>query len=103
MEIELRRLQAVINRLFEHAIQTRGVEKVALDAEAYWSIDSDQVYDLAKEPAQLDVGSLSDDWEFASALLDPHCQPLANQFTEVAPLLRRLGEVLGERLAPEGG
>ena len=56
-----------------------------------------------EEPKELDIGSLSDDWEFLSKLLQSENQPVAYQLTQVAPLLRYLGEWLGEDLAKDGG
>ncbi len=46
------------------------------------------------EPNQLDhaVGSLEDDWGFVKKLLDPDRDPVPIQLTEIAPLIRYLGE-----------
>ena len=49
------------------------------------------------------LGIFDDDWEFVSTLLRPEGSPVASQLTEVAPLLRRLGEVLGSELGAKGG
>ncbi len=54
-------------------------------------------------PAQLDVGSLVDDWGFVSSLLEPDASPVAYQLTELAPLLAYVGEKLAVELAGKGG
>jgi hypothetical protein len=96
-------MRQAINRLFDHVIDTRGLNSVNLGVDTYWDIDQEQLYDLNEKPTDFDVGSLTDDWEFARKLLDQDWQPLANQFCEIAPLVRRIGEVLGETLAKRGG
>lgn len=97
MEIELQQLRDVVNRLFDHIITNRKVSKVELGANFHWNImEENGLYNMEKEPTEITVGSLEDDWEFVSGLLKEDTDPVAYQLTEVAPLLRRLGEVLGK-------
>ena len=103
MEIDLLELRSVTLRLLDHLIETRGVACVALDENFYWSVPSDVVFRTETMPAQLDVGSLADDWEFVSALLKPDVSPVAYQLTELAPLLAYIGEKLSVELASRGG
>ena len=102
MQIDLAELKQVIDRLFNHIMETRGVKSFVFEKEYYWNIPSRDVYEI-EEPKELDIGSLSDDWEFLSKLLQSENQPVAYQLTQVAPLLRYLGEWLGEDLAKDGG
>lgn len=92
--INLRELQQLTNRLFDHVIKTRGVEMVELKQDYYWNIPADQLYDVKNDVKQADVGSLYADWEFVQPLTDKETEPVALQFTEVAPLLRYIGEVV---------
>jgi hypothetical protein len=94
--INLRELQQATNRLFDHIIKTKGVESVELRQNFYWSTPTDQFYDVKNNPAQLDIGSLYDDWEFVQSLTRGEAEPVAFQLTEVAPLLRYIGEVVKE-------
>jgi hypothetical protein len=103
MEIDVLQLKIVIDRLFAHVIETRGVGRVDLGSDYYWNVPSTKKYEMSQEPDDLDVGRLSDDWQMISRLLEPSIEPVAFQLTEVAPLLRRLGEVLGAELASRGG
>jgi hypothetical protein len=103
MEIDLKQMKVIVNRLLDHLIETRGVSKVELDRTYYWNIPQDLLYNVCEQPNGLDIGSLSDDWEFISSLLDEDTEPVAYQLTEVAPLLRYIGEALGEQLAGKGG
>jgi hypothetical protein len=103
MEIDVVKLKLAIDRIFRHIIETRGVRRVELGSDLYWDMPEEALYNVVDQPQELDVGRLSDDWEFVSKLLEEDATPLAYQLTEVAPLLRRLGEVLGKELAPRGG
>lgn len=102
MQIDIAELKQVIDRLFDHITETRGVKSCEFDKDNYWNIPSQEVYEI-DDPKELDIGSLSDDWEFLSKLLQPESQPVAYQLTQLAPLLRYLGERLGEDLAKDGG
>src|SRR5262245_39202325 len=103
MELDVSELKAVIDRIFDHIITVRRVRTVELGADLYWDIPPEGLYNVIDEPEHFDIGRLSDDWEFVSGLLKEDASPVAFQLTEVAPLLRRLGEVLGQTLAPKGG
>ena len=94
--INLRELQQATNRLFDHIIKTRGVENVELRQNFYWTVPTEQLYDVKNDLKQPDVGSLYDDWEFVQSLTQDTTEPVAFQLTEVAPLLRYIGEVVKE-------
>lgn len=103
MKINLRDVKTITNRLLDHLIETRGLEQVEVEKSFYWSVPAEDRYEVEKDPGQLDVGDVRDDWEFVSTLLDDENQPVAYQLTELAPVLQCLGELLGEQLAKEGG
>lgn len=96
-------LKAATNRVLDHIIERCGVETVEIETSFYWDIDPKSRYNMNEDPDRLDVGSLEDDWNFSSSLLSEETQPLANQLTELAPLLLYVGEVLGQRLGKDGG
>lgn len=102
-EIKIADIKEVVNRLLDHIAKTRGVETVEIDNPFYWNIPATEIYDVTRYVAELDIGSLDDDWEFVSGLLDPSGIPVTYQLTEVAPLLRYIGETLGPALAKDGG
>ena len=76
---------------------------IDLKHDYYWDVPNDQIYDMGRNTFNLDVGSLVDDWDFVSNLLDKETDPVIIQLTEVAPLLRYIGEVVGPELAGLGG
>jgi hypothetical protein len=102
VEIDLLDLKRVIDVLFEHLVKQRAVTMVELDQNFFWEVPEEAAY-LLDAPPQLDVGSLDDNWEFLSKLLVEGSSPVAYQLTELAPLLRAIGEKLARELAHQGG
>ena len=103
MEIDLRDLRTIVLRLLDHVIETRGVDRIDVEHNFFWEVPTSSVYTTTQPPDQLDVGSISDNWEFLSMLLKDDALPVAYQLTELAPLLRAVGERLGAELASRGG
>jgi hypothetical protein len=101
MEIDVEQLRTVINRLLDHVVKVRGVRRVNLGGDFYWDIDQSEAYDPTQKPTEIDLGSFPDDWDFLENVREGK-DIAAVQLTQVAPILRRLGEQLGESLAAKG-
>jgi hypothetical protein len=99
-EIDLLELKRVVDRLLDHAVRDLHIARVEIKEDHYWHVDGDALYDMTKTPAEendgLDIGSLSEDWEFASALLRDENEPIAPLLAKVVPLLRYIGERVRE-------
>ncbi len=102
-KIELEQLQTITNKIFDHIIRTRNIKSISLDVNYYWEIVSKELYDIDSNPSEFTIGSLKDNWEFLSDLLNQESIPVAYQFTELAPLLNYIGEILAKELAKYGG
>lgn len=94
-EIRIDQLQEIANKLFDHIKNDLGINKIVLDKNFYWDMDSGQLYDI-EMPPKLNMGSLHDDWEFVSSILEKDSAPVSLSLTELAPLLRYLGEKIGQ-------
>ncbi len=103
LKIKLIDLKNVTERLFDHIMKIRGEQEVEIDKSFYWNIPLDELFDMDKKPIDFDIGSLSDDWDFLSGLLEEDTIPVARQLTELSALFRIIGEKLGDKLASEGG
>ena len=62
MEVDLNILENAINKIFSD-MRSRGVERFSLDADFYWNIPCDKLYDPYSEPTDLDIGQLEEDYE----------------------------------------
>lgn len=96
MKVDLRQVQAILNKIFDQLIDVDGTATVEINENFYWNIPKSQLYNMATSPESLrpDVGSLSDDWELVSPILQDDRDPVAYQLSEIAPLLRCLGETI---------
>ena len=92
-EINLVQLQAAINQILDYLTKQKGVQAVALEKDMYWNVPTDALYFVDKQPSELDIGSLYDDWEFVQANTIGASEAVPLQLTEIATLLRYIGEV----------
>lgn len=62
MNIELEKLEEIMTTILGE-LKKRGIDSIPLEADFYWNIPSDSIYDPYNEPTQLDIGQLEDDYE----------------------------------------
>lgn len=103
MRVDIRQLHAIVDDIFHHIIDKRGVDSIELDAELYWNIPEESRYDVLMNPPELDIGSLSDDWDLVSNMSKDDANIIAYQLAEIAPLLAYVGVRLASELAEKGG
>lgn len=96
-EIDLFELKRIIDEIFAHLINDAGVRKLDLpkDEGFYWEVPTDRLYAVQQGQPKLDVGRLSDDWEFLSAILKDKRQAVGFMLVHLAPILRYIGEQKG--------
>lgn len=103
MKVDVRQVRKIVLRLLDHIIERHEVVEVDLNKDFFWVVPPDSVYEVEHQPSQLDVGSLEDEWQFVSSLLNPDARPTAYQLTQIAPILAAMGVSLGQELAGKGG
>jgi hypothetical protein len=96
VEINIAELRLVINRILDHIERDLGHANVKLDEDNYWDVADEERYDFAKSPKNFEHGQLHDDWEFLSSILRDKDQAVALMLIHAAPLLRRIGEQVGQ-------
>lgn len=98
MELEIRDLKKVTDAIFDHIINDLKIEKFTIEEKKdfYWNVPSDKLFAVTDPQPQLDVGRLSDDWEFLEPILKDKIQAVALMMMHVAPLLRHMGEEIGQ-------
>lgn len=102
--VDLRVLKAGVNRILDHITEDLGVTEIALEESLYWLVGYPERHDMSKDPRDLLVGDLRDDWEFVSTVPEGDGLPVVYQLTEIAQLLDYIGhsfEQFGDR--PGGG
>jgi hypothetical protein len=97
-ELDLRDLKKTIDAIFDHISNDLKVEKLAIkgDQDFYWDVPTDELYAVREAQPKLDVGRLSDDWDFLQAILKDKDQAVSLMLIHVAPLLRHIGQEIGQ-------
>jgi hypothetical protein len=96
VEIKVSELRIVINRILDHIEHDLGRASVKLDQDSYWDVANAERYDFTKSPESFEHGQLQDDWDFLSSILKDKDQAVALMLFHVAPLLRYIGEEVGQ-------
>lgn len=96
-EIDIRELKKAIDAIFDHISNDLKVQEVTLreNQDYYWEVPPDDLYAVKKPQPQLDVGRLSDDWEFLEKVSKDKRQALSLMLIHAAPLLRHIGQEIG--------
>jgi hypothetical protein len=97
-EIDIRVLKKITNAILDHVINDLKIKKISIkeDQDFYWEVPSDQLYAVKKGQPQLDMGRLLDDWEFLAPIKNDNEQAVALMLIHLAPILKYLGEEVGQ-------
>lgn len=95
MEIDIEKLRTITDLIFDHIVNDLKVKKIELSQDYYWSIETEQLYDMSKDPTELTAGQLYDDWDFLTKI-ENRDEAVALMFIHLAPLLRYIGEEVGQ-------
>ena len=96
VEIRIADLRLVIERILDHIERDLGYATMKLDLDGYWDVARAERYDFTKIPGDFENGSLRDDWEFLTSILNDKENAVSFMLDHVAPLLRRIGEQIGK-------
>lgn len=98
MKLEVREIKQVIDAVFDHILDDLKIETLTINGEVdfYWEVPNDTLFDAKNDPPELSIGRLSDDWDFLRRILDNPTEASSLMLTHAAPLLRYLGEKIGQ-------
>lgn len=88
LTVTVAELRSITSMLLD-VIEARFGPAIELGADHYWLIQSDDAFDLTKEPA-VHAGQLSDDLESIRATQDPQPDVLWHDLDHLLGLLRRV-------------
>ena len=95
LAINIADLRKIINLIFDHMEHDLCVTSVPIDEDYYWDIPSKELYNVQGDQPAPGIGQLYDDWDFLSRIKDRE-QAVSLMLTHVAPLLRYVGEKIGQ-------
>ena len=91
MNVKVSELRAIADQLFTYLEET-GRSEFEISEDYYWSIEKEEVYDPYKEPKDLTMGQLSDDWNELSDILKGESPPIGYALVWLSAILRIVGE-----------
>lgn len=91
MQITTDELRRATEAILAHLEQT-GRKVIEVDEDYYWSIAAEQRYDAYKQPDDLGIGQLSDDWAEVAAIAHGDKEPAGYALVWLAAVLRAVGE-----------
>ena len=94
-DVEIADLRRIVNRLLDH-IEDTGKNMIRLNQTFYWDVPEEERYGIDDQPQGLDVRSLHDDWDCIRFLLEDGEEPIIDQLSEAATLLRYIADSLRE-------
>ena len=101
LTIQFSRLRKAFELVAEYLAETEGTA-FPLSHDYFWSIPSDELYDVYSRPAGLTIGQLSESWQHVVDLLDGKTEILGYDLIYLSDVLRALGQEVGpwNRLPP---
>ncbi|MCL2825625.1 MAG: hypothetical protein FWD57_16655 [Polyangiaceae bacterium] len=91
MIVKIDVLQSAVNKLLDHAREVEG-ESIVIDADYYWFVPMDLVYQLDARPDRHTLGSLWDDWSEMEGIERGSRDALGYPLVWASALLRAVGE-----------
>ena len=91
MNVKVSELRAVSDLLFTY-LEESGRMEFDVREDYYWEISKEEVYDPYKEPKDLTMGQLSDDWSRLEAILKGESPPIGYALVWLSAILRIVGE-----------
>ncbi|MGL5803832.1 MAG: hypothetical protein ACRC2R_27535 [Xenococcaceae cyanobacterium] len=91
MIVDLNVLEKASHIIFEYW-QKEGIQKIEVEEDFYWNISTKERYDPYKEPQDLDLGQLSDDWSEIEKIASGKTEPIIYALVWLASIYKILGE-----------
>ena len=91
MIVKTSELRAIADRILAYFEET-GRTEFEIPEDYYWSIPTDQLYDIENNPEGLTIGQLSDDWNEIKSILKNESPPIGYAAVWLSAILRAIGE-----------
>lgn len=91
MKVDTHSLRTLCETLLNHLEQSGGRE-IELSNDYYWHIPAEQRHDMNRQPTELSIGQLSDDWQELQRILTGESEPIGYALVWLASILCDLGE-----------
>lgn len=92
IKIRLTDLKKIIKSLFNELNKLNDNTAFSLDEDFYWNILDEELYDVYKDPKELTMGRLFDDWEFLGKIVNNDREIIDYDLYKLAAILKFLGK-----------
>lgn len=95
-QIDLQVIRTALNAVLDHLINDLKLSTVEIDPQKnrYWHVPVTEVHEMSKAPKGVDVGKLSDDFDFVKLISRGEAGDIAYNLVHIAPLPRYVGETI---------
>lgn len=94
MKIKLSELRAITELLYKY-FEEMECDEFEITEDYYWLIPQEEVYDPSKNPHDLVIGQLYEDWDDLNGILTKGNPPVGYAFVWLSSILRFIGEKSG--------
>ncbi|BAP33324.1 transcription-repair coupling factor [Chryseobacterium sp. StRB126] len=91
-DINISDIRKLINILSDKLEKLEDKNVVVLEDDLYWNILDEELYSPYHEPAQLTMGSVSEDWEFLQKVVNGEREMIDYDLYKLASILKFLGK-----------
>ncbi|MCZ7416901.1 MULTISPECIES: hypothetical protein [unclassified Streptomyces] len=91
LPIHLDQLRRAFELTLQH-IEASAGSTIEVEHDYFWSVPGDELYEIAKEPATLTIGQLSESWQHLECLLAEPDRALGYHLVWLADVLRAIGQ-----------
>lgn len=96
--IDVQKLKLITNMILDRMINKLEIHEVNIeyDKDYYWDLYAEDIFKVKEDQPKLGIGRLADDWEFLQNILEERDNAVSLMLIHVAPLLRYIGEKIGQ-------
>lgn len=90
MILRLSELKIASDKILDH-IQKQHGDLIEIEGDYYWDVDDESRLDPYKEPDQMELGQLSDDWSTIKQIVNGEKEPIGYALVWLAALYKTIG------------
>lgn len=91
VKLNIAELKKLLNILLVYLNKQNDTACVEFEKDLYWNITDEELYDSYKDPIDLTIGSLVEDWAFLQKVVKDEREILDHDLSKLGSILKFLG------------
>jgi hypothetical protein len=91
LKVNLTDLRVIADRLLMYLEET-GRTDIEVSEDYYWHIAMEDAYDVSRDPTNITIGQLSDDWRELERIMNNEAPPIGYALVWLSAIMRIIGE-----------